>query len=58
MSDSTKHDDSDENQPKQTPLNLNDLASNPMRVGMARLGKDKRPKSAQPKKHWWTRRKK
>lgn len=43
--------------PKQ-PLNLNDLASNPMRVGMARLSKQAKGDLKQKKskkKHWWSR---
>ncbi|WP_179211622.1 hypothetical protein [Secundilactobacillus pentosiphilus] len=55
MTDTQKHDHPDEPDLKKTPLNLNELAANPMRVGMARLGKGKQPQSKQPKKHWWSR---
>ncbi|WP_203649917.1 hypothetical protein [Secundilactobacillus yichangensis] len=57
MSDSNKQDKSAEPDSVKTPLNLNDLASNPMRVGMARLGKPEHSQSKQPKKHWWSRKK-
>ncbi|WP_159459283.1 hypothetical protein [Secundilactobacillus mixtipabuli] len=40
------------------PLNLNDLASNPMRVGMERLQQEKKAQPKRQKKHWWSRKKK
>ncbi|MFC6255108.1 hypothetical protein ACFP1H_11005 [Secundilactobacillus hailunensis] len=56
MTESKNSDTQDQPTPAKTPLNLNDLASNPMRVGMARLGKRKRPQAKSKKKHWWSRR--
>lgn len=55
MTDTQKNDRPDEPELKKPPLNLNELAANPMRVGMARLGKDKQSQLKRQKKHWWSR---
>lgn len=46
--------------PEKKPLNISDLAMNPMRVGMDRWADDKKRRGltddAKPKKrHWWSR---
>lgn len=48
----------DQEAQKKSPLNLNDLASNPMRVGMARLTKQEKTDSKSKKRHWWSRKSK
>lgn len=58
MTESKKNDSQDELTPAKKPLNLNDLASNPMRVGMERLAQEKKVQTKQHKKHWWSRKKK
>ncbi|WP_180245639.1 hypothetical protein [Secundilactobacillus silagincola] len=58
MTESQKNDTPDEPAPAKKPLNLNDLASNPMRVGMERMAQEKKSQTKQQKKHWWSRKKK
>ncbi|MTV82064.1 hypothetical protein [Secundilactobacillus folii] len=55
MTDSDIQHTKDDADKKQPPLNLNDLAANPMRVGMERLARRK-PALKSKKRHWWSKR--